>query len=114
MNTMDKIPVTDYQSLIQERNRLKVHIDSTEKQLKSKWRDLRNHYPEMILKPSLPFNEGTNQKVFNSMEWLNDILFSRIFKTENKSAGNEAAKFIIRIAQVFAIKKVAGIFKKNN
>lgn len=114
MNSIDKIPVTDFQSLLQEKNRIKVHIESTEKQLKNKWRDLRNHYPEMILKPSLPFSSETNQKVFNSMEWLNDIFFSRLFNKENNAAGGEATKFIIRLAQVFAIRKVAGIFKKKN
>ena len=113
MNNTDKIPVTDYQSLLQEKNRLKIQIDSTEKQLKNKWRDLRNHYPEMILKPSLPFSPETNQKVFNSMEWLNDMFFSRLFKLENNGSGSEAAKFIVRLAQVFAVRKVAGLFKKK-
>lgn len=113
MKNMDKVPITDYQSLLQEKKRLKVQIDATEKQLKSKWRDLRLHYPEMILKPALPFSVETNQRVFNTMEWLNDLIFSRLFKTEKNGTGSEAAKFIIRLAQVFAVKKVAGIFKKK-
>ncbi|MEI7802929.1 MAG: hypothetical protein WCI97_09815 [Bacteroidota bacterium] len=111
---MDKIAVTDYKTLLQEKNRLKSQIDSTEKQLKNKWRDLRNHYPEMILKPSLPFSDSTNQKVFNWMEWLNEILFARVFQSEEKGVKNEATKFIIRLVQVFAIRKVAGFFKKKN
>ena len=111
---MDKIPITDYKSLLAEKKRLRSHIDETEVQLKSKWRDLRNHYPEMILKPFLPFSESTNQKVFNSMEWLNDILFSRLFNSKQKGVKSEATKFIVRLAQVLLIRKVSGLFKKRN
>lgn len=111
---MDKIPITDYKSLLAEKKRLRSHIDETEKQLKNKWRDLRNHYPEMILKPSLPFSESMNQKVFNSMEWLNDILFSRLYKSEQTGVRSEATKFIVRLTQVLLIRKVSGFFKKKN
>ncbi len=114
MKTMDKIPVTDYKTLLQEKYRLKSHIDSTEKQLKNKWGDLRNHYPEMILKPSLPFSEETNSKVFNWMEWLNNILFSKLLHAEGNGVRGEATKFIVRLVQVFAIRKVAGLFKKKD
>ena len=112
MKTTDKITVTDYKTLVQEKKRLKNHIDSTQNQLLSKWHDLRNHYPELILKPSLPFSENMNEKVFNWMEWLNEIIFSKLLHTDEKGVKNETAKFMIRLLQVFVIRKVARLFKK--
>ena len=57
-----KYRITDYKSLLQEKSRLRSHINDTEKNLHSHWNDLVNHYPEKVLQPSLPFNPELNEK----------------------------------------------------
>ncbi|HAP01961.1 MAG TPA: hypothetical protein DCQ93_08570 [Bacteroidetes bacterium] len=105
--------VTDYKTLLQEKQRLEAHILDTEKRLKSKWRDLRNHYPEMILKPILPFSDRTNDKVFGWMEWVNDFLFNRFLGKEEMGIKSEAAKFIVRLAQVYFVRTITKFFQRK-
>ncbi len=113
MNSVDKIPITDYQSLLQEKQRLKTLNQVTELQFKNKWRELQNHYPDLILKPLLPFSIITNQHIYNAFDWLNTILFERIFKGREEDGLVKVSKFVIRFAQIYAVRKVAGIFNRK-
>lgn len=79
-----KIPVTDFASLQLEKQRLKAVCDVKKMKLDEKIEFLREHYPEVVIKTFLPFDDSTNDKLFKSAKWVHDAVTEHFISPDSK------------------------------
>ena len=113
MKTSERIYITDFQSLQMEKQRLEIHCDFLEQEIKLKIEDARINYATKFIKPMLPFSDERNNDVFSMMEWLNAKLFGKIFQSAKVKKHREWMIAAIKIGEVLLIRKVAQLFKKK-
>ena len=116
MRTDRKITVTDFASLQLEKQRLKAVCEVKKVKLDEKIQYLREHYPEVVIKTFLPFDDATNDRLFKIAKWVHDVATEHLI-----SPGSKLGKFIsgkgstlLQSALIyFAVRIVKNIFFKR-
>ncbi len=112
--SITKIKVIDMQTLQMEKQRLRMQIAFTEKEINNKINRLCTDYSS-LLAGILPFSREQNNRVSQWLEWLNGFLFERVFRTDkSKTAKTEITKLMIRLTQVFVIRMLGKMWNRKN
>jgi hypothetical protein len=74
MSLQQKIKVTDFPSLLLEKQRLSAICEVKKQALDEHFAQLKNNYPEIVFRTFLPFDAPTNAKIFSGIKWITGTL----------------------------------------
>jgi hypothetical protein len=106
------IKITNLETLKLEKQRLSVYCDYQEERIVDKFKSIKSNYKQIIGEEFLPFNLESNRKISGIMDWINDLVFTKVLKIDlddkNKLSGS-----LIKLAEVGVVRLFNNFIKKK-
>ena len=107
----EPIKITDLESLVREKQRLKIYCSYQEDLLTDKLNYLKNNPKQLIGEEFLPYDSAQNKKVSGILDWVNEFVLGKFFKMD-LDGKNKLSGSLVKIAEVGAIRLFNKFIKK--